>query len=214
MPAHPEEILDEAVHGREALHLGGRLEAPHLTLALARRLMGDFSSIVRVLVRDVAHGRHHRPTSRRIAPQLVRDETSRYRPLAFQQLPEEARGGVPIAPGLHKDVDHIAVLVDGPPEILLPPLDGDEQFVQIPHVTHLPPAAPQRSRIRRPEGPTPLPNRLVGDRDAALSQQILRIVEAETKAVIEPDGVTDDLGRESIAAIAGRLARHRLTLPA
>jgi hypothetical protein len=27
-------------------------------------------------------------------------------------------------------------------------------------------------------------------------------VEAETKAVIEPDGVTDDLGRESIAVIA------------
>lgn len=42
----PEEILYEAVHGREALHLGGRLEAPHLALALARQLMGDFSSIV------------------------------------------------------------------------------------------------------------------------------------------------------------------------
>ena len=31
--AYPEEILYEAVHGCEALHLGGRLEAPHLTLA-------------------------------------------------------------------------------------------------------------------------------------------------------------------------------------
>ena len=40
MSTHPEEILNEAVHGREALHLGGRLEAPHLALALARRLMG------------------------------------------------------------------------------------------------------------------------------------------------------------------------------
>jgi hypothetical protein len=45
LSAHPEEILYEAGHGREALHLGGRLEAPHLALALARRLMGDFSSI-------------------------------------------------------------------------------------------------------------------------------------------------------------------------
>jgi hypothetical protein len=68
MSAHPEEILYEAVHGREALQLGGRLEAPHLALALARRLMRDFSSIVCVLVRDVDHGRHHGPTSRRIAP--------------------------------------------------------------------------------------------------------------------------------------------------
>jgi hypothetical protein len=61
MSAHPEQILYEAVHGRKALHLGGRLEAPHLALALARRLMGDFSSIVRVLVRDVDHRRHQGP---------------------------------------------------------------------------------------------------------------------------------------------------------
>jgi hypothetical protein len=51
MSAHPEEILYEAVHGGEASHLGGRLEAPHLALALARRLMRDFSAIVLVLTR-------------------------------------------------------------------------------------------------------------------------------------------------------------------
>src|SRR4029453_4913664 len=101
-----------------------------------------------------------------------------WRSLAFQQFPEEARGGAPIAPGLHEDVDHVAILVDGPPEILLPPLDRDEQFVQVPHIAHVPPVAPQRSRIRRPESPTSLPNRLVGDRDAALSQEILYIAEA------------------------------------
>jgi hypothetical protein len=32
--------------------------------------------------------------------------------------------------------------------------------------------------------------------------------------VVEPDRVTDDLGRESIAVIAGRLGRHWLTLAA
>jgi hypothetical protein len=66
MSAHSEEILYEAVHGRETLHLSGRLEAPHLALALARRLMGNLGSIVRVLVRGVDHRRHHGPTSRRI----------------------------------------------------------------------------------------------------------------------------------------------------
>src|SRR5712691_3405625 len=143
MSAHSEEILYEAVHGREPLHLSGRLEAPHLALALARRLMGNLCSIVRVLVRGVDHGRHHGPTSRRIAAQLVRDQTSRYRSLAFQQLPEEARGGTPITPGLDEDVDHIAVLVNRPPEILLPPLNIDEQFVQVPRVTHPPTTSPQ-----------------------------------------------------------------------
>jgi hypothetical protein len=212
--AYPKEIRYEAVHGCEALHLGGRLEAPHLTLALACRLMGNFGSIVGVLVRGVDHERHHGPTRRRITAQLVRDQTSRNRSLAFQQLPEEARGGTPITPGLHEDVDYIAVLVDRPPKILLPTLNIDEQFVQVPRVAHPPAASPQRSSIRRPEGPTPLPNRFVGDRHTALGQQILRIAEAETKAVVEPDGVTDDLGRESIAVIAGGPACHRPTLPA
>ena len=37
---------------------------------------------------------------------------------------------------------------------------------------------------------------------------------AETKAVVEPDGVTDDLGQKSIAVVARRVVGHRSTLPA
>ncbi len=77
MSADPEEILHEPMYRREALHMGGRLEAPHLPFALARRLMGDFGSVVRVLVRGVDHRRHHGPMSRRITTQLVRDHASR-----------------------------------------------------------------------------------------------------------------------------------------
>ena len=51
MPANPEEILDDAVDGREALEMGGRLEAAHLALALPRRLVGDLRAIVGILVR-------------------------------------------------------------------------------------------------------------------------------------------------------------------
>ena len=50
MSTDPEKILHHAVDGREALEMGGRLKAAHLPLALARRLMGGFGSIVRVLV--------------------------------------------------------------------------------------------------------------------------------------------------------------------
>jgi len=44
--------------------------------------------------------------------------------------------------------------------------------------------------------------------------QVLYISEAETEPVVEPDGVADDFGRESIAVIVGRLARHPPTLSA
>jgi hypothetical protein len=117
---------------------------------------------------------------------------------------------MPIASGLEKDVDHVAVMVDGPPKILLTPLNIDEQFVQVPGVAHRPPAAPQRARIRRPERATPLPNGLVGHDNAPLGEEIFRIAEAQTEPMVEPDGVTDDLGRKSIAAIAGRLPHHGL----
>ena len=39
--ADPKEILHPSVHRREALHVGGGLEAPHLALALPGRLVGD-----------------------------------------------------------------------------------------------------------------------------------------------------------------------------
>ena len=61
---------------------------------------------------------------------------------------------------------------------------------------------------------TPVPNRLVGHRDTPLGQQVLGIAEAETEAMVEPDGVADDLGLESIAVVVRRLAGHVFTVPA
>jgi hypothetical protein len=76
------------------------------------------------------------------------------------------------------------------------------------------PAAAQPPRIFEPERQTPVPNGLVGDGDAALGQQVFCIANTQAEAVVEPDGVTDDLGRESIAVVAGRLPSHHPTLPA
>ena len=43
--ANPKEILHSSVYQREALHVGGGLEAPHLALALPGRLVGDLRTI-------------------------------------------------------------------------------------------------------------------------------------------------------------------------
>ena len=83
MSAHSEEILHQAMYGHEPLHVRGRLEAPHLALALPGRLVGDFGAIVRVLVRAVNHRRHHGAERRRVAGQLVRDQPPRLPALAF-----------------------------------------------------------------------------------------------------------------------------------
>ena len=127
----------------------GGLEAPHLTLALPGRLVGDLGTIVRVLVRDMDHRRHHGPARRRVAAQLVADQPAGFAALPFQHFAKESDGRSPIAPRLHEDVDLVTVLIDRPPEILLPSLDVHEQLVQIPRVAHPAASAPERSRIRR-----------------------------------------------------------------
>ena len=74
---------------------------------------------------------------------------------------------------LEQDVNHVPVLVHGPPQILPLPLDGHEEFVQVPGIAHPASAPPQPPRVVDPERLRSLPNCLVGDRDAPLSQQIL-----------------------------------------
>ena len=59
----------------------------------------------------------------------------------------------------------------------------------------------------------PPPDRFVGHRDAALGQEIFDIAKAHSEAVIQPDGVADDFGRESISLVAQRVAFHRPSLP-
>ena len=72
-----EEILHDPVNRREPLELSGRREPPHLALPLTRRVVGDLGSIVRVLIGDVDHRRHHGAARGGGGAQLVGDQSSR-----------------------------------------------------------------------------------------------------------------------------------------
>ena len=153
-------IENDSVHRQESLRVGGGFEPAHLSLALSGRLMRAFCSIVLVPLRTMNDRRHHEAMRRRVAAKLVGNQTPRRPALPFQQLAEKACGGTPIAPGLDEDVDHIAVLVNGTPQILPPALDVHEQFVQVPGVAQASSPAPERTGVRRTECPTPLPKAL------------------------------------------------------
>jgi hypothetical protein len=130
--------------------------------------------------------------------------------LPFQELPEEPCGRSPVASRLDQDVNHVTVLVDGAPQILLSSLDRQEELVQIPGVAHPASSGPKRPRILSAEGPTPLSDRLVGDGDSSLSEQIFSIPKAQTEAMVEPHRVPDNLGWESVSVvIRGGEAVHR-----
>jgi hypothetical protein len=105
------------VDREEPLGLCHRFEAPHMPLAPPSRLVGDFGPVVGVAGGVVDHRRHDDPV-RAVAPEAIGDEAVRDTAAPLEQLAKEPRGGVAIPAGLEQDVDDLAILVDGPPEVL------------------------------------------------------------------------------------------------
>ena len=128
MTSDAEEIENDSVHRQESLRVGGGFEPSHLSLALSRGLVSEFRPVIFVLLGAVNRRRQDRAVGGRVAAKLIGDQSSWLTALTFQQLTKKALGGMSITLGLDEDVDHIAVLVDSPPEILLPTLDIHEQL--------------------------------------------------------------------------------------
>src|SRR6202030_1019428 len=98
----------------------------------------------------------------------------------------------------------LALIIHGTPEIR--PLAGDahHHLVQMPAIARPRATLAQPSRDRGTELQHPSPHRFVGDVEPSFGQQFLDIAVAQGEAEIEPDRVLDDLGRESMAAVAER----------
>ena len=81
-----------------------------------------------------------------------------------------------------------------------PAIDPDKHLIEMPGRMRLGPASSKVSCDRRSEVSHPAAHRLIGHHDAALSQQVLDIPEAEGKPGIEPDGLLNNHGWEAISA--------------
>jgi hypothetical protein len=108
---------------------------------------------------------------------------------SLQQFTKETLGGALVPPLLDKDIQHLAVLIHGPPQIVTLPSDGDKDLIHIPRVPWTPLAMTQLLGERRPEFQAPLTDCFVADGYPPLGQQLFNIPEAETKAMVEPDSV-------------------------
>src|SRR4051794_6157580 len=169
------------------------------------RILGP---IVEPLVPAVLAPGHQLPLRGGIARQLVRDHDPRRPALALEELAEQALGRSLVAPALDEDVEHEAVLVDGPPQPVLLAGHPDLDLVQVPLVTGT--GQPAADLVREPlaELQRPLPHDLVADRNAAGGQHLLDHAPAEREAEVEPDRVADDLGREPVAGVGRRDRLH------
>ena len=61
---------------------------------------------------------------------------------------------------------------------LQPAVERHEEFVEVPRAK-LPAPTPESSSVGPPERSTPLPDRLVGDRDATLGEEVFDIPETQ-----------------------------------
>src|SRR3954462_11680338 len=62
---------------------------------------------------------HHLTLGGAVARQLVRDHDTRDPALLFQQLAQQALGGLFVPPLLDENVEHNPILIDSPPEPVL-----------------------------------------------------------------------------------------------
>src|SRR5262249_23551306 len=118
------------------------------------------------------------------------------------------RGRGCVAPALDQNVEDISGLVDRAPQIVLVAADPDEHLVHVPLVSGLWSASLQRIGEDPAKAQAPLADALIADDDPTRRQDQLNISQAQAEAVIEPDRMLDDRGREPEATIRVRRYRH------
>jgi hypothetical protein len=70
---------------------------------------------------------------------------------ALQPLSRKPFGYLGTASALHQNVEHVPILIDRPPRVMLFPTDADEDLVEMPLVARLGPATFQRIGEYRPK---------------------------------------------------------------
>ena len=102
----------------EPPRLLGRLEALHLPFPAPGWAMGVLGTVVQVAAAPVPHVGQDLTLCYAVAAQAVGDQAPWPVPKILQQVLEEALGRTGIAPALHQNVEHDAVLVHRTPKVV------------------------------------------------------------------------------------------------
>ncbi len=109
--------------------------------------------------------------------QLVRGDALRREALLLQQLSEQSPRRLSAASWLDQEVEHLAFIVDRPPQPVITATDLDNHFVEVPTRTGARTAAAKIARNQSAELKEPASNRFVRNIDATLGQKILDVTE-------------------------------------
>ena len=134
--------------------------------------MGIFRPVVQSFVLPMLHARQDLAFCRSITLQLIGDNHARNVLQPFEQLAEKSLRGLFVAVALHKDIEHISVLIHRSPQRLSLATDGEEDLIQVPFVATAR-AATQFIGRGLTKCEAPLPHRFIGHGDPALGQKFL-----------------------------------------
>jgi hypothetical protein len=149
-----------------------------------------------------------------VALQLIRDDDAWSILAPLEQLAEELLRSFFVPTTLHQDIEHIPILIDGPPQIMALTIDRQKHLIQMPLVARSRPSAPEPIGIVLPELQTPLADGFIGDADAAFEQHLLHIAVAQGEAIVEPDAVANNLAWKAMMFVAlGAGGRGHVWLP-
>jgi len=107
------------------------------------------------------------------------------------------------------NIHDFSIMINGSPKIALLAVYLYEYFIDVEGITVSTMSAFQSSGIERAELDTPETDCFAADGNTSLGEKIFNIAMAEVEAIVEPDGLGDDIWRESVTFVS----IHPPTLP-
>ena len=121
--------------------------------------------------------------------------------MTSDQPAEKPLGCAGITPALEKNVNDIAILVNGAPQLMLFTSDLDEDLIDNECVSIARVLAAQALGNLRPKRDAPEADRFTADGNTPFGEEVFDISVAQTESMVQPIGVTDDLGRKPVSVV-------------
>jgi hypothetical protein len=177
------------------------VELPHAALSHVGQLMSRLGAIVQIPVPPMFHTGEDLAQGRPIAVQLSCDHDPRDVGQALEQLTKELLRGSFIASVVDHDIEHVAVLIHRPPQIVTFALHRENDFVHV--LLVLSPGMPgaQPTGIGWPRFLAPIPHGVACQQHPAFGHRLFDVAAIQVETEIQASTVADDLGREPMAFI-------------
>jgi hypothetical protein len=114
---------------------------------------------------------------------------------------------------LDQNIQKVAILINGSPQIVNAAIDLKEHFIKMPLVPRPRRFSSLVVSINLAELEAPFSDRLIAESDTAHREHLFNIAEAQGEAEVQPNGMTDDLGRESMTMVRRDGGAHQSSMP-